>query len=221
MDNPTQPKVITLIPRNAKDTQFKFDIAGTANSTTLQIHNVSRASLKGSTLPNFSDATQAMNFIIGHFVSKNFSSAHSAVYESEDDLHYNGGLSTFDRCQRALGSETKWEEIYKNEALHTKMVTQMANASIYYDLKTACKDTDDNNSCIGGIIRTTSEANDLSKRAMNKAKDCDVIARVIKDNFTEGRNKDSDYINGADKPSFDGRLRCSVSSIVNLSLIHI
>ncbi len=211
---------ITIKPRNKKGSQYIFEQNGSGplKPTAQTIQDLER-----SALPSFNSSKEALYWILGYHMNKSFKGHAYKQNVNESDTEYEG-QSTFRRCQRALGANVKWEEIYNSTSLHNKMIESIAKATAYHGFKQNCNGDDGmandvENSCAGAIMRDDEKVeilNSIRASAMASAKDCEVVARVLKVNFDEKRHKDSDYLNQSEKVSFDGRLKCYVQSVENV-----
>ena len=217
--NPTK---VIITARNSGGEEVEFSINGD-NSI-----KATRSLFKVGRQTTFESSQEALYYLIGYFVhDKNeMYSSYTQVYDNESFTPPYDGVDTFNYCQRALGS-TNWKDIIKSPDSRKRMHEVRAKAEFYKmlteslhpDCRNGTKDDTDNKiRCIGYTLLTNSNGdnNHFYSDAIKTAADCEIFARVLKENFEEGRHRDDEYKNGGEKASMDGRLKCKVRSIENI-----
>ncbi|MEE3078737.1 MAG: hypothetical protein VX341_05320 [Bdellovibrionota bacterium] len=205
-------KTVKIRVRNSQE-EFEFSLNGT------------NLSAQNTNFGNFNNSKQAIQYLIGYNINKEgkLRSHYNNVIKDEiTEVPYPGGFTNFTQCQKAAGLDS-WKELIKNETQRKKMVESMSKAHFYDNLMRAASTNCDlditetgrnANICIGTLVTNDSSIiNRVYSNAVSKGAECEVIARVIKENFDENKHQDSDYRDGGQTASMDGRLKCSVSNI--------
>ena len=205
-------KTVKIRVRNSQE-EYQFSL----NGTNLMAQNTN--------FGNFNTSEQAIQYLIGYNINQegNLRGHYNNVIKDEiTEVPYPGGFTNFTQCQKAAGLDS-WKELIKNETQRKKMVESMSKAHFYDNLMRAASsncdlDITENgrnaNICIGTLVTNDSSiVNRVYANAVSKGAECEVIARVIKENFDENKHQDSEYRDGGQTASMDGRLKCSVSNI--------
>ena len=205
-------KTVKIKVRNSQE-EYQFSLNGT------------NLEAKNTNFGNFNTSEQAMQYLIGYNINQegNLRGHYNNIIKDEiTEVPYPGGFTNFTQCQKAAGLDS-WKELIKNETQRKKMVEAMSKAHFYDNLMRAASancdlditETGRNaNICIGTLVTNDSSiVNRVYANAVSKGAECEVIARVIKENFDDNKHQDSEYRDGGQTASMDGRLKCSVSNI--------